>query len=142
MTGKRILLAAAAVGLAVAAYFTPTRADRTPAPRIDPASTTNIHRFIARPTSQPGSTTTEQGIKLSPGENTRARVYDDVTGRLKYQFEAEKWEPITESRFHLVKIDIQIYTPRGQITYIRADQAEVDLGRHDRKGVVHSLDLD
>ena len=93
MTAKRILLALGAFVAAVAAYLTLSSGDRPIARQDNGDSIATINRFIDRPDSQPGNTITEQGIKLSPGDNTRARVYDDVTGRLKYQFEAEKWEP-------------------------------------------------
>ena len=72
---------------------------------------------------------TDARIPLSPGDQTRVKIYDDVTGRLKYIFEAEKWEPITETDFHLHKLAIQIYMPRGEITYINADEAEVAITR-------------
>jgi len=66
-------------------------------------------------------------MALSPGDMTRVRVYDDVTGRLKYVFEAKSWEPISETDYHLRDLIIQIFMPRGEITYISADEAQVTL---------------
>ena len=53
--------------------------------------------FVTLPTSRASRTIQDGEIPFSPGDHTLARVYDDVTGRLKYQFEAETWEPVSET---------------------------------------------
>lgn len=129
---KKLILMGTTFLLAVGAYLLFTSADNTatPPPRQD--STEAVRKFVSRPPStQPAVTPAigDTGISFSPGDQTRVKIYDEVTGRLKYIFESKSWEPITETDFHLKELAIQIYMPRGEITYITADEAEVTLAR-------------
>jgi len=132
---KRIILAALTLVVVLGAYY--VLAEHEPAATVqsDPQVREDIHRFIQQPTSQSANTITQGNIPFSPGDNTRFRVYDEVTNRLKYVFEAEKWEPVTESKFRVVKLNIEIYTPKGQITFIRADESEVDVQKNASGGM-------
>jgi len=132
---KRIGLAFVTLVVVLGAYFVLAEQDRVATPQADPAVREDIHRFIAQPTTQSGSTITQGNLTFSPGDNTRFRVYDEMTNRLKYVFEAEKWEPVTESKFRVVKLNIEIYTPKGQVTFIRADESEVDVQKNARGGM-------
>jgi len=125
---KKILLGTATFILAIAAYYLLSESDRTAASPAALPATDAISRFITIPTTQAGPTI-RQGLNIRPGEQTRARIYDEVTGRLKYQFEAQRWEPVSDSDFHLAGLEIQIHTTRGQITYISADEGTVTLVR-------------
>lgn len=127
---KRILLAIVTLACALGAYFYMAEKPSAVAPAVDQAVREDIHRFIALPTSQSAETITIGSVKVSPGADTRYRVYDEMTQRLKYVFHAEKWEPVTQTRFRVVRLNIEIYTPKGQITYIRADESEVDVQRN------------
>lgn len=127
---KRIVLAILTLACAIGAYFYMAEQPTGVAPAVDLAVREDIHRFIALPTSQSAETITIGSVPISPGNDTRYRVYDEMTQRLKYVFHAEKWEPVTQTRFRVVKLNIEIYTPKGQITFIRADESEVDVQRN------------
>ncbi len=132
---KRLLLAVITLCVVLGAYFVLSEQDHVATPQADPAVQADIHRFIA-PAHQPVGQHDHPGQhQFSPGDNTRFRVYDEMTNRLKYVFEAEKWEPVTESKFRVVKLNIEIYTPKGQITFIRADESEVDMQKNARGGM-------
>ncbi len=128
---KKLVLMGVTFALVAGAYFVFTREDQTTRPPPSQDSSEAVRRFVSRPAStQPANTNfTDAGMTFSPGDQTRVKIYDEVTGRLKYIFEAKNWEPITESDFHLRDLSIQIYMPRGEITYINSDEAEVTLSR-------------
>ncbi len=126
---KKIILMAATFLLAVAAYFVFSIGDRrVQAPARDDSSEA-VNRFVTRPTTQASQSISDAEMTFSPGDQTLVRVYDEITGRLKYVFEADSWEPTSETDFHLRNLAIQIHMPRGEISYIRADEAEVTLSR-------------
>lgn len=128
---KKLVLMGVTFLMAVGAYLVFTREDHATrvAPKQD--ATEVVRRFVTRPvTSQPVvQSFTEAGLNFSPGDQTRVKIYDEITGRLKYIFEAKSWEPVSESDYRLKDLSIQIYMPRGEITYINADEAEVTLAR-------------
>ncbi|OWY70662.1 hypothetical protein B7486_13715 [cyanobacterium TDX16] len=129
---KKILLMGATFLMAVAAYVVFSSPDQATVDQGAGNSADVVHKFVTRAaatTQVAVQGMTDARIPLSPGDQTRVKIYDDVSGRLKYIFEAEKWEPITETDFHLHKLAIQIYMPRGEITYINADEAEVTITR-------------
>ncbi|MFQ5430367.1 MAG: hypothetical protein ACE5E1_08670 [Phycisphaerae bacterium] len=127
---KRILLGAAAFLLTVAAYFVLSYGDNPRKRPERPGSTEAVRRFVSIPTSQRVQPLRGGELPFSPGEEPHVRVYDDVTGRLKYELSAETWEPTGEgSEFHANQLRIQIYTPRGEVTDIRADQADLTVSR-------------
>ena len=132
---KKILLAAITFLMAAAAYLLLSMGDQRIAAPPDGRDAEALRRFVTSPTTQGGQSITEAGVAFSPGEKTLARIYDDVSGRLKYQFEAKTWEPVSEADFRLQQLQIQIFSPRGEITTITADEAEVTLARRAKNRV-------
>lgn len=129
MTHKKVILGAITFALGVVAYLILSRGDRQSLPQEDAAPSEAVRRFVTRPTTQGVQTLQGGEIAFKPGDQTMARVYDDVTGRLKYQFEAKTWEPISETDFRIIEPLIQIFMPHGEITYIQSDEAELTLAR-------------
>jgi lipopolysaccharide export system protein LptA len=133
---KKIVLAVIAFLLAGGAFVVLSSGDRTHRPGDKEENTDALKRFVSLPpTTQPGRMIQDGDIPFSPGDHTLARVYDDISGRLKYQFEAKTWEPVSETDFHLRDMLIQIFMPHGEITYISADEAQVTLARRSRNRV-------
>jgi lipopolysaccharide export system protein LptA len=135
MMRKRILLASATVALCIVAYLVLTAGDIVVAPRTTNEGSQAVRQFVSKPTTQVSQSISDSNINFSPGDQTRVRVYDELTGRLKYQFDAKTWEPTSNTDFHLRDILIQIFMPRGEITYISADEAQVALSRKSKNRV-------
>jgi len=129
VNAKRLILIAVSAAFAVAAFFAFSSADRSPSQTADSGAKEVVRRFVSGPGLDDKVALQEGDMPYRPGEYTRVRIYDEVTGRLKSQFEAKTWEPTSENTFHLTELAIQLYTPRGQICYIEADQADVTLAR-------------
>jgi len=129
---KKIILGFVTFALAAGAYLVLSSGDRrvnAPPGRDVPDA---VRDFVLLPTTQLSQSIGDAEMRFRPGDRTLARVYDDITGRLKYQFEALKWEPISDIDFHVEDLLIQIYAPRGEVTYISADMAEVTIARKAR----------
>lgn len=132
---KRILLALGTIVLCVGAFLLVAERE-VPPPQVDQkADAAPIQGFISRPTSQPERVISGGDLKLSPGDQTFAVIYDRVTGEPKYQFRADRWAPISETEFELVRPEIRIHMPGGQITHIRADEGQVELAQSGRRSV-------
>lgn len=129
MMHKKLILGLVTFAMAVAAYWVLSSADNYDPQSRGIGSTEAVRNFVTMPTTQSSRSVNEAGVTLSGGERTLARVYDDVTGRLKYQFEARTWEPVSEADFLLQDVLIQIFSPKGEITYISADRAQMTLAR-------------
>lgn len=127
---KKIILAAATFLLGLASYFVFSMGDRRVTQTRSQNTDEVVRKFVSQPvTTQATQQFSESQLAFSPGDQTVVRVYDDVTGRLKYQFEAVKWEPTADQVFHVEKLLVQIFTSKGEITYISSDEAEVTLAR-------------
>ncbi|HKQ50645.1 MAG TPA: hypothetical protein VJZ71_21420 [Phycisphaerae bacterium] len=135
MTRKRIILVAAAFLLGLMAFWVFSSGDRPVQRHAESEVSGRVRQFVSRPTTQATQTISDADMTFSPGEMTLVRVYDEVSGRLKYVFEAKSWEPISQVDFHLRDLQIQIFMPRGEITYINADEAQVTLARKARSRV-------
>jgi len=133
---KKIILAGSTFLMAAAAYLVFSHGDRPNRPAESADAVQAVRRFVSLPTTQGTQPISDSNLTFSPGDHTRVRVYDDKTGRLKYQFEAERWEPVgSDNDFHVESLLIQIFTPRGEITYINADQADVRIVRKTKNRV-------
>lgn len=127
---KKVILATGTFLIAAAAFWIFSHDDQIGEPVEQGNAAQAVRRFVSLPTTQGTQTISDSGLTFSPGDHTRVRVYDDVSGRLKYQFEAQRWEPIgSDTDFHVESLLIQTFTPRGEITYISADQADVRITR-------------
>ena len=122
---KKAFLALATLSLTVVAYYALSRGDQPNDAAPDVAD--SQIGSIPFTNSVGGKTIATEIGDISGGGKTIAVIYDDLTGRPRYRFGAEVWEPVSSNKFKLEDLEIQIYTPRGQITYIRADDAEVTL---------------
>ncbi len=130
---KKIILALFTFSVVAGAYFVFSYGDRTVTPPDPGDATEAVRVFVTKPTTQATQTLNSQGVDFSPGDQTAVRVYDDITGRLKYQFEAERWEPTgRDTDFHVEELLIQIHMPRGEVTRISADKADITLARKSR----------
>jgi lipopolysaccharide export system protein LptA len=127
---KKVILATCTFLMAATAYWVFSHDDQIAEPTEQSDAAQAVRRFVSLPTTQGTQTISDSGLTFSPGDQTRVRVYDDVSGRLKYQFEAERWEPIgSDTDFHVESLLIQTFTPRGETTYISADLADVRIAR-------------
>lgn len=128
---KKIALMGVTFLLAVGAYWTFTGSSDPAKVTQTPEAAEAVRKFVTRAPTTRGAAQTigETTLTFSPGEETRVKIYDEVTGRLKYIFEAQNWEPVNETDFNLRDIAIQIFMPRGETTYITANHAEVTLAR-------------
>ncbi|MFH1419773.1 MAG: hypothetical protein ABII12_15985 [Planctomycetota bacterium] len=131
---KKVILALVTFALAVGAYLVFSSGDRNEEVSSGEEATEAVRRFVSLPTTQESRTIQDVDIPFRPGDQTLARIYDDVTGRLKYQLEAKNWEPTSDSgmQYRIKDLLIQLFMPRGQITYISADEAELVLARRSR----------
>jgi len=130
---KKIILAAFTFLVVAGAYLIFSYGDRTVAPTDPGDAAAAVRVFVTKPTTQATETINSQGVEFSPGKQTTVRVYDDITGRLKYQFEAKRWEPTgRDTDFHVEQLLIQIHMPRGEVTSISADEADITLARKSR----------
>ncbi len=126
---KRVLLAMTAMCLVAGAYLLLSSGDRpAPKPRSSEAAEA-VRQFVTLPTSQPTQMVGDGELPFSPGDRIEMQIYDDVTGRLRYRFEAEAWNKLTDVDYHITDLLIQIYMARGEVTSIRADEADVVLTR-------------
>lgn len=132
---KKIILAVVTLMLGLAAYAVFTRGDRRVVRSKVTGDSEAVRQFVSRPTSQASQSISDAEMRFSPGETTQVKVYDEISGRLKYVFKASKWEPISETEFHLKDLAIQLYMPRGETTYIEAPEANVTLARKGRNRV-------
>lgn len=133
---KRWIAAGITSLLAVAAFFIFFKQDAPSAPEeVGDASQNRVESFIVRPTTQPERYIEGGELKLTPGERPYARIYDRVTGEAKYEFRADKWEPINDTEFQLSRPEIRIHMPDGQTTYIRSDEGQVVMSQSGRRQV-------
>lgn len=131
---KKLTLASAALLLAVGAYVLLSRSDRHDSRGAPAPAPQGLDRFIARSQTAPAAGFSPDDLKISPGEKPLAEIFDDKTGRLKYRFRAQTWGPApgAQDEYLCDALEIQIHTPRGQITYVQADKASVTIARNAR----------
>ncbi len=126
---KKILLAASAFLVAALAYWAFSSGDRTTRRTTDGLGVEAVRQFVSVPTTQGTQRLGDSRMPISPGDESRVIVYDDATGRPKYQFEAEGWRPINDTDYHVDKLLITIYMARGETTHITAAEADVTLAQ-------------
>jgi hypothetical protein len=134
-TLKRILMAAGAAGFMLLAFLFFTWRDRGAVAPQSMSVPQEVEAFITRSTTQPERTITSGDVRLTPGERTFAVIYDKVTGDPKYQFRAERWEPVTDTEFHLTKPELHLYSPKGEITYVQADEGQMTMAQSGRRSL-------
>ncbi len=122
---KKIVLAGLAFGLVAAAYLLFSSQD-VPTPRQASVEAVEAVRdFVTGTTSQAAHSLSGGQIKLSPGEHTVMWRYDPITQRPLMRFEAERWNPVSDTEFYTVAPVVTIFMPRGESTTIRAQEAYV-----------------
>lgn len=126
---KKIILIVATLSICLGAYLALSSGDRVGRPPPARDASQAVRQFVTPANLQSSQTLSQAEMNFSPGDQTRVRIYDENSGRLKYQLEAESWEPVSNNDFRLKKLLIQIFMPKGEITYISADEAEVTLAR-------------
>lgn len=125
---RKIALPMLVLVVAVGAYWLASRGDR-------PAATpSTMSAFAPRsPSTSPMQVIRGGDLPVTGGEHPRTRIYDPVTGRVKFEVSAESWQPVSEQVYHIVKPDIRIHAPGGQVSYITADQSEMEVVQAGRK---------
>lgn len=124
---KKILLAISVFIIAAGAFYVFSRGDK-PTPTVsDGQGVQAVRQFVSVPTTQGAQTFGGTDMPISPGAESIAVIHDEVTGRPKYQFQAKAWKPINDTDYHVDELLITIFMPRGETTYISADQADVTL---------------
>ena len=126
---KKILLAVSAFLVSAVAFWAFSSGDRSVRRSTDGQGVEAVRQFVSVPTTQGTQRLGEARMPISPGDESRVIVYDDATGRPKYQFEAEGWRPINDTDYHVDKLLITIYMARGETTHISAAEADVTLAQ-------------
>ena len=62
--------------------------------------------------------------KIPPGQSGRVRVFDNK-GNVTKSFEWTKWNPVSDTRFHMNDPFGRVLLPGGQIAYVWADDGEI-----------------
>ncbi|MBK8267745.1 MAG: hypothetical protein IPK83_05345 [Planctomycetes bacterium] len=132
---KKILLAISVFIIAAGAFYVFSRGDRPTRTVTDGQGVEVVRQFVSVPTTQGTQSLGESQMPISPGDQSKVIVYDENTGRPKYQFEAKGWKPINDTDYHVDELLITIYMPRGETTYISADQADVTLAQKTKNRV-------
>lgn len=121
-----------AFAVACGAFYLATRDD---APVVPAAKDAGLSVPALPNSSQPLAVIRSGDIPIAGGNRPYFRVLDPNTGRVKYEFRAERWEPVNESTFEMVRPDIRIHTPAGQITYVSAAGGRLELEGDDPRHV-------
>ncbi|MBX3394529.1 MAG: hypothetical protein KF841_04090 [Phycisphaerae bacterium] len=132
---KKILLAATPVLMAIGAYLLFSSNDQLTETTSDGQGIEAVREFVSVPTTQGAQSFGDVRVPISPGEESRFVVLDEVSGRPKYAFEARKWFPQNDSEYHVEQMLITIFMPRGEMTYISADQADVTVAQKTKSHV-------
>jgi len=133
---KKIILGASVFFFLVGAFYLFSYRDRAARRPSGNNGVEAVRRFVSSPTSQEARPISGSQLPLSPGGKPRIVVYDEITHRRKYQLEAEKWEPDEiGTGFHVEKLQLQIFMPRGEITHIRADEADITVATKSRNRI-------
>lgn len=132
---KRIVTASIVAVVLVAAFVVVLGGRERPAPHEADDRKAAVQPFISRSATQPETVIESGELRLTPGDQTFAVIYDPVSGEPKYRFRAERWEPISDVEFKLTRPDIRIHAPDGQTTYIRSNEGQVILAQTGRRSV-------
>lgn len=126
---KKIVLGGAAFAMCAGAFLLFSSQD-APSPReASNEAVETVREFVTGTSSQPAHSLSGGQIKLSPGEHTVMWRYDPVTQRPLVRFEAQRWNPVSDTEFYTVKPEVTIFMPRGESTTIRADEAYVTVAQ-------------
>ncbi|MBI5764744.1 MAG: hypothetical protein HZA51_14605 [Planctomycetes bacterium] len=132
---KKLMLVACTAAIGIVSYLVFSAGDRTARKAERTAAPAGVRQFVSS-TTQPTPLYDDSSLVFSPGDQTKVRVYDEVSGRLKYTFEAKEWTPVKNvPEFQLSEVLVQIFTPRGEITYISADEARIAIMRKGKNRV-------
>ncbi len=132
---KKLMLVACTAAIGIVSYLVFSAGDRTARKAERTAAPVGVRQFVSS-TTQPTPLYDDSNLVFSPGDQTKVRVYDEVSGRLKYTFEAKEWTPVKNvPEFQLSEVLVQIFTPRGEITYISADEARIAIMRKGKNRV-------
>ncbi|MFQ5411540.1 MAG: hypothetical protein ACE5EC_04560, partial [Phycisphaerae bacterium] len=133
---KKIILGASVFFFLIGAFYLFSYRDRAAQRPSGNNAVEAVRRFVSSPTSQEARPIRGSQLPLSPGDEPRIVVYDEITHRRKYQLEAEKWEPDENGTgFHVEELQLQIFMPRGEITHISADEADITVAKKSRNRI-------
>ena len=130
---RTIIIFVAVLGLIGAAYVVYEWQDTTPLPHqmADRSNAPAMRPSGGQAGSQPAAIDIK-GNKVSPGTAPIVRVIDPETGESRIVFQAIKWEPKSETTFHLTQPTARVLLPDGQLAYVRADEGEVVVQRDEK----------
>ncbi len=130
---KKTILALATFAIALIAYVVyqwqdPTVA--TPEAARPPGRAPVLERLATRPAeTQPARTFSLQGkADIPPGEMPMIRVFDEH-GQAKIIFQCNRWQPLSDTEFHMTEPTVRLLLPGGQLAFVRADQGQVVVQR-------------
>ena len=136
---RSLMLALATVAIIGVCFAVYLMGQRDPAP----ATPTQPSRFVDRPhvpltpTTQPSNARSIQGegfsfrgTNLPPGENPAITIFDPK-GNERILFRSARWEPVSDTEFHVSDLDARIQLPGGQLVYVKADEANIVVQRTD-----------
>jgi len=119
-----------AFAVACGAFYFATREDR-PLEAVRSAIDADVPPIEAA--SQPMQVLRGGEMPVAGGSKPYFRVLEPNTGRVKYEFRADRWEPVGEQVFEMERPDIRIHTPGGQITFITAERGRLEVEGSDRR---------
>jgi lipopolysaccharide export system protein LptA len=130
---KKIILFVATFALVCVAYIAYQWQDTTPVAAQKATDKLDIQPLRAMQ-SQPateGPAITYRDAKIPPGEAPRVRVFGP-DGQPKIVFQASKWNPTSDTEFHIIQPTARVLLPGGQLAYVRADEGDIVVQRDDR----------
>ena len=73
-----------------------------------------------------------KGVPIGEGgKKAWVTWYDKKTRKAKIQFRAATWEPVSDTEFHLLDLEVRMMMPGGQIAEVQADEGEILLSPGD-----------
>jgi hypothetical protein len=92
------------------------------------------------PASQPVQQLAQiKGVPIGAGgKKAWVTWYDKKTRKARIQFRATTWEPVSDTEFHLVDLEVRMAMPGGQIAEVQADEGRILVSPGDLSGPVPS----
>lgn len=130
---KKTILALATFAIAMIAYVVYQWQDATVSPSEaarPPGRAPVLERLASRPAdTQPARTFNLAGrADIPPGEMPMIRVFDE-RGQAKIVFQCNRWQPLSDTEFHMTDPTVRLLLPGGQLAFVRADQGQVVVQR-------------
>lgn len=126
---KRVLLVVSVFAAAVLLFAVYQWNERTPA-RVVVTTAPVTTLPMAEPAPVGAARLNIRGIEVPPGRTPAVRVFN-ARGREKIRFQSEEWRPISETEWHMTRLEARVLLPGTQLIYVTADQGQVVVARED-----------